>query len=99
MIKGLHSYLAMLTAQTLLSFQWRPAHVGMAGNTAHKLAKTGSKAQQTQNLVNYSEVQAFLHSRLKEIGRKHNADYQTHLDPNQRLDLAQQTIMQPVHKA
>ena len=77
MIQGLHSSLAKLTAQFSVSLQWVPADVGLTGNEkADRLAKIGSQAPQTQNLVTYREAKTLLHSRYNGVWKKDNGGYQ-----------------------
>ena len=57
------------------------------------LAKIGSKAPQTQNLVPYKEAKTLLHSRFNGDWEKENGGYQAHLDPIWRLERAQQTTI------
>ena len=57
------------------------------------LAKTGSRAPQTQNPVTYREATTLLHSRYTGDWKKENGGYQAHLDPIRRLERAQQTTI------
>ena len=94
MIQGLHNFLAKLTAQNSVSLQWVPAHVGLTGNErADRLAKIGSQAPLTQNLVTYREAKTFLHSWFNGDWKNDNGGYQAHLDPIQRLERTQQTTI------
>ena len=86
--------LAKMTAQFSVSLQWVPAHVGLAGNeTADRLAKIGSRAQQTQNPVTYREAKTLLHFRYNRDWKNENGEYQAHLDLVWRLERAQQTTL------
>ena len=94
MIQGLHSSFAKLTAQSSVSLQWVPVHVGLIGNKkADRLAKIGSQAPQTQNPVTYREAKTLLHSRYNGDWKKYNGGYQANLDPIWRLGRAQQTTI------
>ena len=94
MIQGLHSSLAKLTAQFLVSLHWVPAHVVLTGNeTADSLAKFGSQAPQTQNPVTYREAKTLLHFLYIGDWKKENGGYQAHLDPIWRLEQSQQTTI------
>ena len=94
MIQGLHSSLAKVTAQFLVSLQWVPAHVGQTGNEkADRLAKISSQALQPQIPVTYREAKALLNSRYNGDWKKDNNGYQAHLDPIWRLERAQQTTI------
>ena len=94
MIQGLHSSLAKLTAQSSVSLQCVPAHVGLTENEkVDRLAKIGSQAPQTQNPITYREAKTLLHSRYNGDWKKYNGGYQANLDPIWRLERAQQTTI------
>ena len=92
MIQGLHSSLAMLTAQFSVSLQWVPAHVELTGNErAGRLAKISSQVSHTHNPVTYTEAKTLLHSQFNGDRKKEHDGYQAHLDPIWRQEWAHQT--------
>ena len=93
-IKQLHSSLANLTAQTPVTLQWVPAHVGLSGNEeADRLAKAGSQLQQPDIPVTYQELKTLLHSRYKAKWNSHNNGYQARQDPIRNLERKHQTTI------
>ena len=81
-------------AQFSLSLQLVPAHARLTENkTSDRLAKTGSRASQTQNPVTHREAKTLLHSRYNGDWKKENGGYQAHHDPIWRQERAQQTTI------
>ena len=76
-----------LSQRVNVAVQWIPAHCGLAGNErADKLAKSGSRLEQTRHPVSYREAKTLVKQKFKTtFHQEHNHPSNDHMPHLQRL--------------
>ena len=90
LLQDLHS----LPSKCKLTFQWIPAHCGIAGNEeADKLAKSGSEKAQPNPPTTYKEAKTLLKNKRKSEWRRTTGNYNPKHDPINNLKRSDQTAI------
>ena len=93
-LRHLIQSLNSLTSRTTAVLQWIPAHTGIHGNeAADKLAKEGSKKQQSKSKLSYQEAKTLIRNKRLSDFKHRNGGYNPQQDTLRLLSRHEQTMI------